>query len=156
MEKPMKLKSKHATFNKLRRKEDGAEAVEFALISPILFFLVFGLIYVLLMFAAQLSLGYATNVGVRYAAIPTSSTTYPSPTQVLNKAMDATPFFNTSVCTPDLTSGAANQPVIFTLSCNFPNPIGNGVNAVRRTLFSGGSDVDSTIQMSATAQSRKE
>lgn len=147
---------KYARFKQLRGKEEGAEAVEFALISPILFFLVFGLIYVLLMFAAQLSLGYATNVGVRYAAIPTSGTTYPSASQVLTKSMDATPFFNTSVCTPTLASGAVNRPVTYTLSCNFPNPIGSGVNAVRRSLFNSGPDVESTIQMSATAQSRKE
>ncbi len=148
--------SRYARFKQLRHKEDGAEAVEFALISPILFFLVFGLIYVLLMFAAQLSLGYATNVGVRYAAIPTSGAAYPSAAQVLNKALDSTPFFSTSVCTPTLASGAVNKPVTFTLSCDFPNPIGSGVNAVRQSLFSGAGDVDSTIQMSATAQSRKE
>jgi Flp pilus assembly protein TadG len=153
----MKTRSKFARLLRLRREERGAEAVEFALISPILFLLVAGLIWLLLAFAAQLSLGYATNVGVRYAAIPTSSTSYPSATQVLNKALDSTPFFSTSSCTPTLASGDVNKPVTFTLSCNFPNPAGTAVNALRGAFFGGGGNqIDDTLEMSATAQSRKE
>lgn len=151
----MKNKGRFARFLRLRREESGAEAVEFALIAPVLFLLVAGLIWLLLAFAAQLSLGYATNVGVRYAAIPTSGS-YPSAAQVMSKALDSTPFFGSSSCTPVLTAGDVNKPVTFTLSCDFPNPAGAAVNALRGGFFGGGSEIDETLEMSATAQSRKE
>lgn len=152
----MKIQTTIARLRRLRRDERGAEAVEFALISPILFFLVFGLVYLLLVFAAHLSLGYATNVGVRYAAIPTSGAAYPTATQVLNKALDSTPFFSTSACTPTLVSGGTNQPVTFTLNCDFPNPAGSAANALKSAFFGGGAQIDSTVELSATARSRKE
>lgn len=144
-------------FRRLRR-EEGAEAVEFGLLAPLLFFLVFGLIYLLLMFAAQLSLGYATNVGVRYAALPSDSLggSYPTAAQVRDKAVDATPFFSTSSCTPTLVPAAVNKPVTLTLSCDFPNPAGGAVNGLRQMFFGGGGEVSSSVELSATAQSRKE
>lgn len=141
---------------RLRKDERGAEAVEFALISPLLFFLVFGLIYLLLVFAAQVSLGYATNVAVRYAAIPLSGSDLPSASQVVAKAADATPFFGTSSCSPDLDSAGTNQPVTLTLNCDFPNPAGKAANAMKQAFFGGGDPIESTIELSATAQSRKE
>ncbi|HEX2052255.1 MAG TPA: TadE/TadG family type IV pilus assembly protein [Actinomycetota bacterium] len=153
------MRSLSKRFTRIREEERGAEAVEFALISPLLFFLVFGLIYLLLAFAAQLSLGYATNVAVRYAAIPLPGTTstYPTSGQVLTKATSVTPFFGSSACSPTLGSGGINQPVTLTLSCDFPNPAGHAVNGFRSVFFGGGGDdVQTTIEMSATAQSRKE
>lgn len=156
MEEAINLRSKIARLIRLRREERGAEAVEFALLSPLLFFLVFGLIYLLLMFAAQLSLGYATNVAVRYAAIPVSGTVYPTTPQVLAKAAASTPFFSTTSCSPVMASGGTNAPITLTLNCAFPNPAGGAVNAMKATFFGGGDDVDSTVEMTATAQSRKE
>jgi Flp pilus assembly protein TadG len=150
------MRAKFKRFTELRKEERGAEAVEFALISPLLFFLVFGLLYLLLMFAAQLSLGYATNVAVRYAAIPVSGTVYPTQAQVLAKAADVTPFFNTTSCSPVMASGATNAPITLTLNCDFPNPAGGAANAMKQAFFGGGDDIDSTVEMSATAQSRKE
>ncbi|CAN5888897.1 hypothetical protein BH23ACT12_BH23ACT12_05540 [soil metagenome] len=145
-------------FRKQLKDETGAEAVEFALVGPIVFFLVLGAVYVLLLFAAQLSLGYATNVGVRYAAVPNDvvAYSYPSAAQVKAKALSATPFFNNSTCTPALTTATANQPVTFTLNCTFPNPAGAAVNGLNQTFFGGGSTVASSVALSATAQSRKE
>jgi Flp pilus assembly protein TadG len=154
METKMRLNLK--LFTRLRKDERGAEAVEFALISPLLFFLVFGLIYLLLMFAAQVSLGYATNVAVRYAAIPVSGATYPTASQVLARATDSTPFFGTSSCSPVLASAGTNQPVTLTLNCDFPNPAGGAANAFRQAFFGGGDPIESTIELSATAQSRRE
>ena len=145
-----------AIWKRFRREEQGAEAVEFAFIAPILFFLIFGLIYLMLMFAAQLSLGYATNVAVRYAAIPVSGSTYPTSAQVVAKAANATPFFSTSSCTPTLNSPGVNQPVVLTMDCDFPNPAGGAVGAFKQTFFGGGNSVSSTLELSATAQSRKE
>ncbi len=140
----------------VKKGETGAEAVEFALVAPILLFLVFGLIYMLLIFAAQISLGYVTNVGVRYAAIPTGAGTYPSDTAVRDKAVAQTPFFSKSSCTPALTGGAVNERMVLTMSCNFPNPAGGAANAIRQAMFGGGDEIPSTIELSATAQSRKE
>lgn len=143
-------------FTQVRKDERGAEAVEFALISPLLFFLVFGLIYLMLMFAAQLSLGYATNVAVRYAAIPVAGTAYPTSAQVLAKATDVTPFFSASSCSPTLAAGGSNMPVTLTLDCDFPNPAGGAANAFKQAFFGGDDEIESTIELSATAQSRKE
>lgn len=151
----MNPRNTHIRFKRLRREETGAEAVEFALISPILFFLVLGLVYVLLMFAAQLSLGYATNVAVRYASIPVSGSTYPTSAQVLAKATSSTPFFGATGCTPALNSGAVNKPVTLTLNCDFPNPAGSAVNSLRTAFFGSGGG-DATLELTATAQSRKE
>lgn len=146
-------------FRELRRREEGAEAVEFALIGPLLFFVVFGLIYLLVLFAAQLSLGYATNVAVRYAAIPEDAFgNYPTGPEALAKALETTPFFSAAACTPTLTSGAVNQPVVLDLECDFPNPAGGAANAFRSVMLGGGSgdEISSTVTLSATAQSRRE
>lgn len=144
-------------FTQLRRREDGAEAVEFAIIGPLLFFVVFGLIYLLLLFAAQISLGYATNVGVRYAAIPTSPGAYPPVGDVVTAATAATPFFNSSTCTPSLDNAVpVNQPVTLTMECSFPNPAGGAANGLKNLFYGGGDDYSTTVDLSATAQSRKE
>lgn len=139
-------------MRRLRRSEDGAAAVEFALIGPLLFFLILGLIYILLLGAAQVSLGYATNVGVRHAAIGE-----PSVGEIIDRATESTPFFSSDRCTAIYNhSGVANQPVTLTMNCNFPNPAGGAADAFRRAMHGGGSEISSTIAMSATAQSRKE
>lgn len=140
----------------LRRREEGAEMLEFAIIGPLLFLVLFGLIYLLILFAAHLSLGYATNVAVRYAAIPQDSFgAYPTGDQALTKALETTPFFSADTCTPNLSSGAVNQPVALTLECSFPNPAGGAANVFRQALF-GGDEFPSSVDLSASAQSRKE
>lgn len=133
------------------RREEGAEAVEFALVGPLLFFLVFGLIYLLLLFAAQVSLGWATNVGVRYAAIGE-----PGVSEVIQHATDRTPFFSPERCNAQLASSGTNLPVTLTMNCDFPNPAGAAVDALRSALFGGGDELGSVVELSATAQSRKE
>ncbi|HEX2180407.1 MAG TPA: TadE/TadG family type IV pilus assembly protein [Actinomycetota bacterium] len=143
-------------LNKLLRREEGAEAVEFALVGPMVLFLVFGVIYMLLLAGAQLSLGYATNVAVRYAAIPVSGTTYPSASQVVNKVDSVTPYFTASSSTPSLAAGGVNQPVTLTMDCDFPNPAGRAANALRNAFVGNGEEISSTIELSATARSRRE
>lgn len=141
------------------RREDGAEAVEFAFIGPLLFMLIFGLLYLLILFAAQISLGYATNVAVRYASIPVDSVAsiYPSAAQVVTKVADASPFFSEDMCTPTLNNAVpVNQPVSLTMSCDYPNPAGRAFDALRGTFFGGGDEISSTVELSATAESRKE
>lgn len=146
-------------LSRLRRKEDGAEAVEFALIAPIAFFLVIGLLYVLLLFAAQLSLAHATAVGVRYAAIMDSATlTYPTTAQVKTKIADTTPLFGANACTPVFTnsSTAPNSLLRLDVTCSFPNPAGSAISGLRNAFFGGGSTVPSTVSISAAARARKE
>jgi Flp pilus assembly protein TadG len=50
-------------------REDGAAAVEFGLIAPILFLLLFGIISFGILFAQQLSLGNSARQGARMAAV---------------------------------------------------------------------------------------
>ena len=60
-----------------RRKEhpeQGASAVEFALVLPILTFLVFGIISFGIIFAQQLSLGNASRQGARFGAADNTNT----------------------------------------------------------------------------------
>lgn len=143
-------------LSKLLRREDGAEAVEFALVGPVALFLVFGVIYMMLLAAAQLSLGYATNVAVRYAAIPVSGTTYPTAAQVSDRAVSATPFFSASSCTPTLAAAGVNLPVTLTMDCDFPNPAGRAANGLRSAFVGSGDEISSTVELSATARSRRE
>ncbi|MBW3591714.1 MAG: VTT domain-containing protein, partial [Actinobacteria bacterium] len=118
---------------------------------------IFGVIYLLILLAAQLSLGYATNVGVRHAAIPTTLGAYPSAGEVATEAIQATPFFSASSCTPSLNNaGAVNQPVTLTMDCSFPNPAGGAANGLKNVFYGGGDDLPTTVELSATAQSRKE
>lgn len=158
MEKPVKTRSMLSRMRAIRQGESGAEAVEFALVAPLLFFLVFGLLYLLLLFAAQLSLGYATNVAVRYAAIPVDAlgTSYPGPSDINTKVDQATPFFSTSSCTPSLAASGVNQPVTLTMDCDFPNPAGRAADALRQAFFGGGDPISGSVELSATARSRKE
>ncbi len=143
---------------RLRREEAGAAAVEFALLAPLVFFLLFGLFYLLMLFAAQLSLGYATNVAVRYAAIPSNAagTAYPSDSDVMTKVAASTPFFPEGSCTLDIPPPAGvNQPVSLTVDCEYPNPFGQAANGFRQALF-GGDEISPTVALTATAESRRE
>lgn len=131
--------------------------MEFALIAPILFFLIFGLIYVLLLFVAQLSLGHAAAVGVRYASIPDAGRNYPAPAQVKTRMLASAPLFSPSMCNaPTLTGGAeANAEMILSVTCNFPNPAGAVAGRIR-SIFYGGSTISPTVALSAEARARKE
>ena len=57
------------------RQDDGAVAVEFALISPILLLLLFGIITFGIVFAEQLSLSNAARQGARVAVVNSSQRT---------------------------------------------------------------------------------
>ncbi|MDQ4148856.1 MAG: pilus assembly protein [Actinomycetota bacterium] len=145
----------------IRRDQAGAEALEFAFVGPLLFLLVFGVIYALLAMAAQLSLNYAANVGVRFATIPVDAPAnlYPTPQSVQSKVADSTPFFQADDCTTSVPpAGTPNEEFTLTVSCDFPNPAGRALRGLGG-LFGGGgggSDDAGTVTLTADAKGRRE
>lgn len=145
-------------FRQIRREEAGAEAVEFALVAPLLFMFIFGLIYVLLAMAAQLSLSYATNVGVRFATIPVDAplNVYPSQEAVAERVVESTPFFEPGDCTTTVPPGGTpNEAFTLTVSCDFPNPAGGALTGLSG-IFGGGASYDSDLTLTADARGRRE
>ncbi|MGH2769038.1 MAG: TadE/TadG family type IV pilus assembly protein [Actinomycetota bacterium] len=142
------------------RDEDGAEIIEFALVAPLVLFLVFGLIYGLLTIAAQLSLAHAASVGVRYASIPTDPAVdaYPTPGAVATRVVDSTPFFGAGACATTVTGDSTpNAPVDLDVSCDFPNPLGRALNGLRGIFIpDGASPYASDLSLSMSARGRRE
>lgn len=96
----MNLRTKVARLKALRQDEDGAEAVEFGIIGPLLFFVVIGILYTLLLFAAQLSVAHSTAVGARYAAIYDKGLgRYPTSADITSKVLNKTALFKSGACT---------------------------------------------------------
>jgi Flp pilus assembly protein TadG len=131
--------------------EQGAATLEFALVFPVVAFLIFGLIYGLLAVAAHVSLAHAASRTVRYAslAIDPVAGVYPDVEQVEAYMDDQTPFFTASSCettvTPDSPNAVENEPVVLDLTCAFPNPAGKVVGFL-----------DENIAMVAHATARRE
>jgi hypothetical protein len=145
-------------FRRIGREDAGAEAVEFALVAPLLLMFIFGLIYGLLAMSAQLSLSYATNVGVRFATIPIDAplNVYPSQQAVAVKVADSTPFFEPGDCTTTVPpEGTPNEAFTLTVSCDFPNPAGGALTGLSG-IFGGGGSYDSDLTLTANARGRRE
>lgn len=142
------------------RDEEGAAALEFALVSPLLFFLFFGIIYVLLVVAANVTLAHAASTAVRYASVPTDNIepVYPSPAQVEAKLFSSTPFFTAEGCaTSVIGDSRPNSPVTLGVSCPFANPLGNVLNGLRGLYPDGeGEPFADSFDISATVMGRRE
>lgn len=140
--------------------ESGAEAVEFALVAPMLFFVVLGLIYFLLLFSAHISLAHAVAVGMRYAVVPTApnSKVYPSADAVNTRVADSALFFKHEDCSSVVVGDVIqNAPVTLEVSCNFPNPAGGVLNGLRSLVTSTGvSSYSSNVPITADARGRRE
>lgn len=107
--------------------ERGAAALEFALVFPVVVFIVFALVYGLFAVAAHTSLAHAASRGVRYASLPIDpiSGTYPSVADVEAYVDDQTPFFTAASCETSVVGDSTeNAPVVLDVSCAFPNPAG--------------------------------
>jgi len=126
----------------------GAAVLEFALVFPVVAFLIFGLIYGLFAVAAHVSLAHAASRTVRYASLATDPVAglYPTVEQVETYMDGQTPFFTASSCETTVAGESReNAPVVLDLTCAFPNPAGRVVGFV-----------DEDITMTAHATARRE
>lgn len=92
--------------------EDGASALEFALIAPILLVLVMGIIEFGFMFQAQLALTHAAREGARRAAVGKFSAA-----EVSAQAFPVTPSVSTSPSPP--AAAASGDPISVTLTYDY-------------------------------------
>lgn len=140
------------------RDDRGAEALEFALVSPMVLMIVFGVIYALLAVSAQLSLSYAASVGARHASIPTDfvNGVYPTDGAVVERVAAATPFFAADSCGGGVTGTTKqNDKLTLSVTCDFPNPIGHVVGLLLGDAATTGAFAP-VLKMSARAEARRE
>lgn len=153
------MSSSYAKFRARLKDDRGAEAVEFAFVGPIMFFLLFAVLYLLFMLAAQLSVARAATVGVRYAAIKDQTLgAYPTAAQIQTNVLNTTALFKAGDCNGTMNPAAApNAPITLNVTCQMSNPIGQGLAAFRSLLFgSSGDEGSATLQLTADAQARRE
>jgi len=147
------------------KEEKGAEAVEFAFVGPLLFFLVLAIFTVLFMAAAQVSVARSASVGVRYAAIFDKSLgRYPTVGDIQNKVLNDAFLFRRGACTANtaksvgIGAGAPNAPITLSVSCDMDNVAGQAAGAIRSVLWGGGSGPENaaTFTLTADARARRE
>lgn len=142
------------------KADDGAQMLEFALVAPVVVFLLFGIIYALLAVAANVSLSHAASAAVRYASIPTDNIepVYPSAEDVSARLFDSTPFFAPESCLSSVSGGAVpNTVVSVSVECPFPNPLGITLSRLSTLLAGdGGQSFGDTFTLSALATGRRE
>jgi Flp pilus assembly protein TadG len=120
------------------RNEDGAAAVEMALVLPILLLLVFGIIEFGFIFNRYISVTHAAREGVRHLALGVD------PTEAELKAEGAT---------GDIVSANVSDPI----NCTASSPTADEVQMVCQTNYKLNLYViDSTISLSSTARMRRE
>jgi Flp pilus assembly protein TadG len=73
--------------NKIWRDERGATALEFAILAPVFFLLIFGIIAVGLLFWTQVGLQHGAEMAARCASINTTLCPNGNPTAITNYAM---------------------------------------------------------------------
>jgi Flp pilus assembly protein TadG len=146
------------------KKERGAEAVEFAFIGPLLFFLVLAIFYVLFLVAAQVSVARSASVGVRYAAMfDKSLNRYPTTADIQDQVLDDAFLFSSGACTTNtansvgLGAGPPNAPITLSVTCEMANPAGQAIAGFRSALFGGGgAEGAATLELRADARARRE
>ncbi len=113
-----------ARFRPRRRSDDGASAVEFALVLPILLLLAFGIISYGTLFAQQLALNNGVRQGARVAVVEGSTATQKTCAGVVTATRDATG--------PAIAMDTADIDVKVTRSGSAP--CGTGVNPASATV----------------------
>jgi Flp pilus assembly protein TadG len=145
----------------IAKDERGAETVEFALVFPVVAFLILGLLYGLFAVAAHVSLAHAASRGVRYASIPVDAVSgvYRTTEEVEAFVDENTPFFTASSCETTVTGDALeNAPVTLDIVCGFPNPAGKALSGLRDLLLNTHEPdrYADALAMSAHAEARRE
>lgn len=145
----------------IAKDERGSEVVEFALVFPVVMFLVLGLIYGLFAVAAHVSLAHAASRGVRYASIPVdaASGVYRTTEEVEAFIDDNTPFFSAASCETTVIGDALeNATVSLDVVCDFPNPAGKALSGLRDLLLNTDEPdrYADALAMSAHAEARRE
>ncbi len=92
-------------LKKFYKREDGASAVEFALVLPILTLLVFGIIQFGIIFNYYLSITHAAREGVRWAALEYNGDA------VRIKTKDAAPYLNPPLTDEDIRISNENPTI---------------------------------------------
>jgi len=130
-----------------RRNRRGAAVVEFAIVAPVFFLLVFGMIEYGRMVMVQQILTNASREGARYAVILDSNDTTAVQTKVTDYLQSAS-INGSPTVTVDWPAGGSgsNQPVTVTVSIPFGQ-----VSWLPSPMF-----VSSTLPLTATSVMRKE
>jgi Flp pilus assembly protein TadG len=92
-------------FIRLRRDEDGAAAIEFAIAVPVLIFLIYGIFRIGLLFEANAGMQHALGEGARLATL------FPTPTDAqittrMNNRLFGNGYGTFTVATPVTSAGA--------------------------------------------------
>lgn len=103
------------------RRDEGASAVEFALISLLLFTILFGIIQFGHIFFQWLEITHAAREGARWAALRNDEAS--TKTRVINAAPGLNPRLTAPqiVVDPPVTEGRTGQPVRVTVT--YPTPL---------------------------------
>ena len=135
-----------ARFRRAKRGDDGASAVEFALVLLPLILIVFGIVSFGALFAQQLALNNGVRQGARLAVVEGSSSTAKSCAGVVSGVRDAS--------TPAMAMPSADINVKVVRSAS--TPCGTGTNptsttpAVCQNSISGTTNVQQSIVVTAT------
>ena len=135
-----------------RRRQRGQNLVEFALVVPIFFVIIFGIIDFGLGLKAWITITNSAREGARYAAV-TCATTSASEANVIDRAVDTSAGLLTDAdVTVTNCPGDSTESVVVSVSYDYDliTPLG-----ALMTLMSGGS-LPSTISMSSSADMRLE
>jgi Flp pilus assembly protein TadG len=107
--------------NKIWRDERGATALEFAILAPVFFLIIFGIIAVGLLFWTQVGLQHGAEMAARCASINTTLCPNGNPSAVRNYAMQQALGLSLPASTFNLTTP--------------PPPCGNQVSATYTFVF---------------------
>jgi Flp pilus assembly protein TadG len=112
-------------FIRIRRNQDGAAAIEFAIAVPVLVMFIWGIYQIGLLFWASAGMQHALGEGARYATLclnPSPTCTIPSDAQIQTKI--SSKVFGTdngtfTVATPVTGAGFKTLSVSYTTATNF-------------------------------------
>lgn len=112
-----------AIWKRLKKAEDGASAIEFAIAAPVLILLIYGMFAFGQILEADAGMQHALGQGARYATLclnPTSAgCTNPTDTQITSKVTGAL-FGPASSTTPSISTDSTNKTKTISLTYSQP------------------------------------